>query len=296
MKSGSFRSLYKGQGIEFSDVREYLEGDDVRAIDWNVTARMGKPFIKTFQEERELVTFVILDCSASMHDGLSSDKTDASRLGIACETAALIALAGDCGGCPVGAVTFAGGIQFSCVPRFGTNHVMSLVSRFDSIARGSAAQKFSTQNGNTHFSATDVTNSSATQGSALPSALSLAARLLKKRALVFVVSDFRASLWERPLALLAAKHDTIAVRITTPLDTQLPRVASVAFVDSETGLAQTLPTSLPRFMREWREDAERRSARWFDSCLSRGVYPLAISVQDDPFIVLSRFFSARGDA
>jgi uncharacterized protein (DUF58 family) len=277
MKSGSFRSLYRGQGIEFSGVRDYLEGDDVRAIDWNVTARMGKPFIKIFQEERELVTFVILDCSRSMADG--------TRLATACETSSLIALAGDCGGCPVGAVAFAGDILFSSAPRFGAAHAMTLFSRFDSIASQKSAAD------DAGFSAKD-----GIPGSALVQALSLSARLLKKRALVFVISDFRAVQWERPLALLAAKHDVVAVRVTSPLDENLPRVARVTFVDSESGRMQSFPTSSARFRREWREDAERRSARWFDACVSHGAYPLVLSMLDDPFVALSKFFSARGDS
>jgi uncharacterized protein (DUF58 family) len=270
MKAGSFRSLYRGQGIEFSGVREYLYGDDVRAIDRNVSARMGKPFIKMFQEERELVTFIVLDCSSSM--------SFSSRM--VSETASLAALAGDCGGCPVGAVIFAGDILFSCAPRQGA--VMPLLSRFDSMCNADKDGRFSAMNG--------------TIGSALPQALSGAAKLLKKRALVFVISDFRVSGWERPFSLLCAKHDVIALRVTNPLSESQPPVLRVTFIDPETGLTQTLPTSNARFRREWKADNEMRSARHIEAVVSRGGYPLEISADDDPFVSLSRFFAARGDS
>jgi uncharacterized protein (DUF58 family) len=275
MKAGSFRSLYRGQGIEFSGVREYLYGDDVRAIDRNVSARMGKPFIKMFQEERELVTFIVLDCSSSM--------SFSSRM--VSETASLAALAGDCGGCPVGAVIFAGDILFSCVPRHGA--VMPLLSRFDSMCNA-----FPDKDGG-GFSARD---GSVTIGSALPQALSGAAKLLKKRALVFVISDFRVGGWERPFSLLCAKHDVIALRVTNPFSESLPPVLRVTFIDPETGLTQTLPTSNARFRREWKSDNEMRSARWLETVVSRGGYPLELSASDDPFVSLSRFFAAQGDS
>jgi uncharacterized protein (DUF58 family) len=270
MKFGSFRSLYRGQGIEFSGVREYLPGDDVRAIDWNVTARMGRPFIKQFQEDRELVVFIVLDCSRSVQ---------AALLPAVCETASLAVLAGNFGGCPVGAIIFSGGHLFSCAPRMGMRHAMTLLSRFDALPHR----------------AKSVARPDEPRGTALSQALSGAAKLLKRRALIFVLSDFRVALWEHPFGILAAKNDVIAVRVTSRLD-ELPFAARLNFTDPETGLTQSLPAGSARFRREWQGDREKRSARWFEAVASRGGYPLVMDEREDPFIALSNFFASRREA
>ena len=114
MKSGSFRSLYRGQGIEFAGVRDYIRGDDIRTIDWNVTARMGRPYIKLFEEERELQIFLIVDSSLSMQLETSSDRR--TKYSAAAESAALITIAAEINACPTGAVFFDGAINFSVEP------------------------------------------------------------------------------------------------------------------------------------------------------------------------------------
>ena len=112
MKSGNFRSLYRGQGIEFAGVRDYMRGDDIRTIDWNVTARMGRPYIKIFEEERELQIFLITDSSLSMQ--LETNSGRRTKYASAAETAALVTIAAELNACPVGAVFFDGAIHFSC--------------------------------------------------------------------------------------------------------------------------------------------------------------------------------------
>ncbi|AEE17512.1 DUF58 domain-containing protein [Treponema brennaborense] len=269
MKSGSFRSVYRGQGVEFSGVREYLRGDDVRAIDWNVTARMGKPFVKLFEEERELVLFLIVDASASMLTG----SGDSSRIRTACEACALAAFAAEQTGSPVGAVLFDGDIRFSCEPKSGRDQVMLVLSAFDdALASGP---------------------SDAAAGSALDKALKGAARLLKKRSLVLVVSDFRVAGYEKPLAVLSAKHDVVAVRITDPLDTDIPEMGCVPFQDPESAAVVQLPTTFTAFRRAWREDGRARVERWQTACVRRGAVPLVMSTAEDPAQSLVRFFAVR---
>ena len=124
MQSGAFRSLYRGQGIEFAGVREYLRGDDVRTIDWNVTARSAKPFVKMFNEERELQIFLIIDRSVSMQEGAKNK----SRLEMATEIAALLALAAERNSSPVGAVFFSGDIEFAIQPKNSQNQTLLLLS------------------------------------------------------------------------------------------------------------------------------------------------------------------------
>lgn len=264
MKNGSFRSLYRGQGIEFSGVREYLRGDDVRAIDWNVTARMGKPFVKVFEEERELDVFIIVDKSLSMNTGSGVQ----SRLETAMDCASLIAMASLHNSSPVGSVVFDGEIEFSCAPKAGRNQLLLILSEFDKRGK----QKV---------------------GSALESALRGAEKLLRKRTLVFVISDFRAAGWITPFSHLCQKNDVVAIRISDPLDDVLPSLGSVPFRDPETGFECVLPTSSQKFSRAWREDAENRYELWKKDCLRNGGIPLSISTIQDPAAELIKFFSTR---
>lgn len=265
MKNGSFKSLYRGQGIEFSGVREYLRGDDVRAIDWNVTARMGKPFVKLFEEERELDVFVVADASLSMGTGSGRQ----SRFETAMECASLIALASFYNASPVGAVVFDGKLEFFCAPKPGKNHSLFLLSQFDKMVCGEIP------------------------GSVLDNALRGAEKLLRKRSLVFVISDFRVSGWQEPFAHLCLKNDVIAVKITDSLDEKIPSVGSVLFSDPETGFECVLPSSSQKFSRLWREENERRNEKWFKDCIQHGGIPLFISTAQDPAAELIKFFSGR---
>jgi uncharacterized protein (DUF58 family) len=265
MRSGSFRSLYKGQGIEFCGVREYLRGDDVRAIDWNVTARMGKPFVKLFEEERELAVFLVVDCSASMTSGAASK----SRIASALETAALLALAAEQNGSPVGVVLFDGDIRFSLAPKTVRDHVMLMLSRFDNAGTAQSP------------------------GSALDNALSGAAKLLRKRSLIFVVSDFRAAGWETPLSVLAVKHDVVAIRIADAFDAELPTVGMIPFTDPETSYRLQLPTSSAAFRREWQKAHQQRTDAWMTICTKNGASPLIIPTNDDPARCLAAFFATQ---
>lgn len=272
MRSGSFRSLSRGRGIEFSGVREYLRGDDVRAIDWNVTARMGRTFVKQFEEDRDLILFVIVDTSLSMQTG-SGPK---SRLYSACETAALMSFAAAYAGGPVGGVLFNQDITFSSEPRNGRDSVMLLLSRFDEALDAAVS------GGNT-----------TAPGSALDKALKGAALLLKKRSLVIVISDFRTTGYERSLGMLSRRHDVIAVRITDTSDSDLPEIGTLPFIDMESSYSVRLPTSSMAFRRAWKEAESRRVERWQTECGRRNVKTLCISTLDDPAQNLQRFFAGR---
>ncbi len=271
IRSGSFRSVYRGRGIEFSGVREYLRGDDVRSIDWNVTARMGKAFVKQFEEDRELVLFLIVDASLSMGTG-SFGKT---RLYTACEVASLCAFAAEHTGSPVGLVVFDGDISFCCEPKAGREQVMLLLSRLDGVLSN------------------DFGKDGRSKGSALERALRGASLLLKKRSLVLVVSDFRTAGYEKSLGVLSSKHDVVAVRVTDSMDLELPDVGCVPFVDLESGFKQRLPTNSVAFRRAWRDDNRQRLERWQAQCIRRGAVPLEISTEDDCVQRLNQFFSMR---
>ena len=265
IRTGGFRSFLRGQGVEFTGVRDYLYGDDIRNIDWNVTARIGKPYIKLHQEDKDFIVFLIVDQSLSMDTGFASK----SRLETANETAALLAFAAEQNSSPVGGVFFDGDVRFSSAPKTGRNQVMLLLSHLDAYS----------QNRKT--------------GSLLTNSLQGAYQLLKNRSLVVVISDFRVGGYEKALARLATAHDVIAVCITDVSDFELPQAGFLSFIDPETKEKQYLSTSSAAFQKNWNEYGEKRLERWNSLCLKRGVTPLQISTKSDPATVLSKFFSQK---
>lgn len=270
LRSGGFKSVFRGQGIEFSDVREYFPGDNVRSIDWNVTARMGKPFIKQYEEDRELNVFLILDCSESMMQGTGGK----SRLSQGLETSALLLLAAEQNAGAVGAVFFDGEIKFSCPPKSGEKNAMMILSKLEKLENG-------------------VFDDERVSGSVLPNAIAGAAKILKRRSLVFVISDFRAAKWQDDFARLSQKHDVVAVKITDKSDFELPETGTISFFDIESGKRAFFPTSSKKFKQSWFEDNRRRNDRWQDFCKKHGAFPLAVSTGEDAAFALTKFFEQK---
>ena len=267
MKSGNFRSLYRGQGIEFAGVRDYIRGDDIRTIDWNVTARMGRPYIKVFEEERELQIFLIVDSSRSMQLETSSDRR--TKYAAAAETAALITIAAEINSCPTGAVFFDGAINFSAEPALGKENTMQILNHLDRLPENPES------------------------GSVLPQAITAAAKVLRKRTLVFILSDFRSGGWEKPLIRLAHKNDVIAVNLHDAFDEELPSLGTVTFQDLESGLKMSLPSSSQAFKKEWQSYNERNQNRWQDFCIKHGVMPVVLDTKTEPVQVLNQIFTRK---
>ena len=267
MKSGNFRSLYRGQGVEFAGVRDYIRGDDIRSIDWNVTARMGRPYIKVFEEERELQIFLIVDSSRSMQLESSADRR--TKYAAAAEAAALVTIAAELNACPAGAVIFDGSIHFSCEPSLGKEKAMQILNHLDRLPAASAA------------------------GSVLPNAITAAAKVLRKRTLVFLLSDFRSGGWEKPLINLAQKNDVIAINLHDASDEELPSLGTVTFQDAESGLKMSLPSSSPAFKKEWRNYNEMNQNRWQDFCIKHGVMPVVLDTKTEPVQVLNQIFARK---
>ena len=270
MKAGNFRSLYRGQGIEFAGVRDYIRGDDIRSIDWNVTARMGRPYIKIFEEERELQIFLIVDSSGSMQLEHSSERR--TRYAAAAETAALVAIAAEINNCPTGAVFFDGAIHFSCEPSLGKETTMQILNHLDKLP------------------------SSPATGSALPNAITAAAKVLRKRTLVFILSDFRCGNWEKPLISLAQKNDVIAINLHDASDEELPSLGTVKFKDVESGIKMNLPSSSAAFKKEWRNFNEMNQSRWQDFSIKHGVMPVILDTKNEPIQVLNQIFARKARA
>ena len=267
MKTGNFRSLYRGQGIEFSGVRDYFRGDDIRSIDWNVTARMGRPYVKIFEEERELQIFIVMDSSASMFLDCANGQPNKYTTGA--NIAALVTLAAEMNGCPVGAVFFDGSLHFSCKPLCGREQTMLLLTHLDKLP----AHK--------------------TNGSVLANALIGADKILRKKSLIFVISDFRSAGWETPLIKLAQKNDVVAIRITDEFDRMLPSLGTVVFKDAESSLKMTLPTSSQKLKEEWKNRNEAMQWRWQETCNKHNITPCLVNVSDDPLQVLVDLFEAK---
>ena len=270
MKSGNFRSLYRGQGIEFAGVREYNRGDDIRTIDWNVTARMGRPYIKIFEEERELQIFLIVDSSRSMQLETAADRR--TKYAAAAEAAALVAIAAEINACPAGAVFFDGAINFSAEPALGKENTMQILNHLDRLPE------------------------SPVSGSVLPGAITAAAKVLRKRTLVFILSDFRCAGWEKPLINLAQKNDVIAINLHDATDEGLPSLGTVKFMDVETGRKMSLPSSSSAFKKEWRNYNEMNQNRWQDFCIKHGIMPVILDTKTEPVQVLNQIFARKARA
>lgn len=269
MKSGSFRSLYRGQGIEMSAVRDYIRGDDIRAIDWNVTARMGKPYVKLFEEHRELLIFLIIDSSLSMQ---IKEKDCPSKYDAASEAAALLTFAAELNECPIGTVIFDGKINLALLPLWGREQTMIILSNLE---------KHNIQN---NYIPEE-------QGSVLDSAISGAGKLLKKRSLVFIFSDFRTTDYEKNLGMLAHKNDVIAVRMTDEKDDALPMAGTFPFVDAESGIKKIYPASSQKFRKAWKKSEEAREKTFVDFCIKHGIMPVAMKSTEEPLKVLSDIFN-----
>lgn len=204
--SGDYHSVFKGQGIEFDEVRPYIPGDDVRAIDWNVTARTGQPHVKRFSEERELTIVFLVDVSGSQIFG-SGSRTKSE---LAAEITCLLAMTAIRNQDKIGCVLFSDHIVKSIPPRKGRTAVMRLVREV--LAAGETRDR------------TDITG-----------AIRFLSKVQKRRAVVFLVSDFQDAGYDRALRALARRHDVIACSITDPRETVLPNVGLVQLQDPETG-------------------------------------------------------------
>ena len=215
--SGEYESVFKGRGVEFAEVREYQPGDDVRAIDWNVTARRGIPYVKQFAEERELTVILAVDGSASTRFGTQG----ALKRERAAEVAAVLGLAANRNNDRAGALLFAEGIERYVPPRKGKTHVLRLVRdilSFDPPALG-----------------TDLSE-----------AIRFLTRVLHRRSVVFLLSDFLDEGYEKPLAALAVRHDVIALVLEDRRDRELPDVGLIEVVEPESGARRWLDTSSGR--------------------------------------------------
>ena len=261
---GEYRSVFKGRGMEFDEVREYQPGDDIRTIDWNVTARLGAPFVKKYVEERELTVMLLVDLSASGTFGSGAQL----KRELATEVCSILAFSATKNNDKVGCALFTDDVELFIPPRKGRQHVLRLIREllyFEPQGRG-----------------TD-----------LAQALQFVGRVLKRRSVVFIVSDFLDPSFEKPLSIIARRHDVIPVVVTDAREEQIPDVDLVDIVDAETGEVRTIDTGSAavreRFMRR-----ARRVQSWRDRIFKRQALDRIDLRTDTPYVLpLITFFRKR---
>ena len=261
---GRYRSIFRGQGIEFDEVREYVAGDDVRAIDWNVTSRMGLPHTKIFREEREIILFNVVDISASLYAG----SGEIGKNEYAAHVFAILSLAAVKNNDRVGAAFFSDRIEKWIPPGKGRKHILSLIHELlKTKPRGS--------------------------GSDLDLALKGVYRNLKRRGICFIISDFRTEGYWDSLSLLARKHDCVAVKIADPVDTLFPQAGVMELEDPESSEVLFADGRSPSFRQSYESYWQGKQAAWEAGCARRGVETLTLSTSDDPGVEILRFFRRR---
>jgi uncharacterized protein (DUF58 family) len=262
---GAYHSVFKGRGIEFDEVREYTPEDDVRDIDWNVTARMGSPFIKKYVEERELTVILAVDCSASGIFG-SGPNTKNER---AIETAALLAFSAIRNNDKVGLLMFTDRTELYLPPRQGRSHGLRLIREllaFDPEGKG-----------------TDINH-------ALESMVSV----LNKKSVIFLISDLMDTRnYEKMLKIVNRRHDLIAVRILDPFEVNWPSTGNLMLEDAESGVECFFPGRSRRLLKKWREQAETMHLENREKCRRAKVDMIDIKCDQDLIKPFVEFFSRR---
>jgi uncharacterized protein (DUF58 family) len=262
--AGQYHSVFKGQGMEFKEVREYVPGDDVRSIDWNVTARTGGPHVKVMMEERELTVMLLVDASGSGRFGsVSRFKNE-----LAAELCAVLAFSAIKNNDKVGLIIFTDGVELFVPPNKGRKHVLRVIRE---------VLFFKPKN----------------RGTNIPEALHYLNGVIKRRATVFVVSDFMADGYETVLRIANKKHDMIAVAVSDPREGELPNVGLAALRDPETGEEVLVDTSDARVRTAYTVAArQREEAR--DAIFSRTRVDAIHISTDRPYIQeIHRFFRMR---
>ncbi len=261
---GEYQSVFKGQGIEFADVREYVPGDDIRSIDWNVTARSDKAFIKKYVEERELTVIFAVDMSGSQNFG-SHYKLKSE---IAAEVTALLSFSAVKNHDKTGLLIFTNEVEKFVPVKKGKTHVLRVVREI----LGYKAKK---------------------KGTRIQSAAEFLMRVLTRTAVIFLISDFMDTDYEKGLKVLSQRHDVIAVQIKDPLESTLPSAGIVEFYDNESDKPMLLDSSSKRVRKAFEQSEINRLDR-VDSLFKRlGIDKIVISASESYVEPLIRFFKRR---
>ncbi len=262
--SGEYHSVFKGRGMEFSEVREYQIGDDIRTIDWNVTARYGHPFVKVYEEERELTVMLLVDASSSGEFG----TFDRMKGEIAVEICALLAFSAIKNNDKVGLIIFTDKVEKFVPPRKGKSHVLRVLREL------------------LYFRPEDKKTD-------IGGALEYFNRVIRRRSVVFLVSDFLSTEYERPLRIANKKHDIVAIHIVDPREMELPSIGYLELEDAETGEQVLLNTSDHQVRNLFAQKTSEAMTRRDKLFKSMNVDSIAIHTNESYFEPLMKFFRMR---
>jgi len=262
--AGEYESVFKGRGMEFDEVREYQPGDDVRSIDWNVTARAGKPFIKKFREERELTVIFLVDLSASGSFG--SMKQTKNEL--AAEICALLAFAAIKNNDKVGLIAFTDQVEQFIPPGKGARHVLRVIREI-------------------------LTFRPSRTGTDIAKALDYLGRVQARRAVVFLISDFQAESFEKPLRVLARRHDLIAVSLADARESKLPMIGPVELEDAETGELVLIDAASAEIRKRYEALALARAGELAEMLRAMGIDQIQIETGKPYVRDMTAFFRTR---
>ncbi len=264
---GDYRTLLRGSGIDLADLREYQHHDDVRHIDWNVTARLQVPHVRVFTEDRDMTAWFLLDLSPSVDFGSGEKRKQSISSGFVAVLARLLTRHGN----RVGAILYGSGVDRVIPAGSGRRHVLQLMH---SMTQRSKAKDLG--------------------ATRLADLLNQAAGMVRRRSTVFVVSDFISEPgWEKPLSMLAQKHEVVAVRLFDPLESNLPDLGLITMRDAESGEQLLVDTSSTKFRQRYAHIAAQREAELRQSLSRIGVDTLELSTDDDLVQSILRFTDMR---
>lgn len=262
--AGSYRSVFKGRGMNFEEVREYAPGDEVRTIDWNVTARMGHPFVKKFTEERELTVMLVVDVSASGSYG----SVRLSKRELAAEAACLLAFSAIRNNDKVGLLLFSDHVELFIPPKKGRLHTLRLIREI----------LFYTPRG---------------RGTAPEVALNYLNKVVTRKAVVFLISDFLAPDFSKELSVTSRHHDLIAMPIVDPKEEELPDIGIVTFEDAESGEQIEVNTANRSMRAAYAQMIERKKENLLRELRRRHIDTISLRTDEDYLPPLRVFFQQR---
>ena len=262
--AGQYKSVFKGIGMEFDEVREYMPGDEIRSIDWNVTARTGHPFIKKFVEERELTIMLLLDISKSSLFGTRNNL----KRSVAAEVCSAIAFSAIKNNDKVGMMTFSDKVEKYIPPRKGSKHVLRVIRE----------ALYSSQSGD---------------GTDMNVVLEALSKISTRKTITFIISDFFTENFKKNISIANKKHDIIAITIMDPAEKDLPNIGILKVHDAETGEEKDIDTSDKRTMEEYRKNSFKRIKEREDLLRSVNVDRIDISTDKSYVDPLVKFFKMR---
>ena len=264
---GDYRTLFYGYGVDFADLREYQPGDDIRYIDWNVTARMDAPYIRQYVEDREITAWFLLDLSPSMDFGLMENHKRTVLIDFVTTVAHILTRHGN----RIGALLYGDRVERTIPAKGGQVQVLRLINEM--LKHPQRPQSVATD---------------------LSVLLKSALNTIKRRSLVFIVSDFISEPgWESSLNLLSQRHETLAIRLWDPRERELPDIGPILIEDAETGEQLYVDTHDRAFRQRFREMAEEREGRLKDAFRRAGVDALSLSTEEDLVRAIVRFAALR---